>query len=256
MLQCRSLTKRFGARLALDRLDLTLEAGTIVALLGPNGAGKTTCMRLMAGVLEPDDGEIAVFGLTHDANPAVARALIGYLPEGAPLQPDLTVREHLAFAAGIRGIGRTETGDVITSVAREATVERYLDTPVRHLSKGYRRRAALAVTLVGGPEILLLDEPTDGLDPIQKQVTRALLKRLKPGRIILMSTHALDDVQAIADRVVVLADGRLVADEPAGAFSARAGGMIDGDGLQGLEAAFASLAGPDQTAGGSRGAAP
>ncbi|MCU0881131.1 MAG: ABC transporter ATP-binding protein [Hyphomonadaceae bacterium] len=243
MLQCRSLTKRFGARLALDRLDLTLEAGAIVALLGPNGAGKTTCMRLLSGVLEPDAGDISLFGLSHDANSAVARALTGYLPEGAPLQADLTVREHLEFAAGIRGFGRRETGAIVASVAAEASVGPYLDTPVRHLSKGYRRRAALAATLVGGPELLLLDEPTDGLDPIQKQVTRSLLQRLKPGRIILMSTHALDDVEAIADRVVLLANGRLVADEPVAAFRARALRAGGAGGIGGLETVFAELAG-------------
>jgi ABC-2 type transport system ATP-binding protein len=238
MLLCRSLTKRFGTRLAVDRLALTLEPGSVVALLGPNGAGKTTCMRLLAGVLEPDEGSIELFGLTHTDHAQATSGMIGYLPEGAPLQPDLTVREHLTFTCAIRGIARSEVEETTISIAQEASVIEYLDTPVRLLSKGYKRRAALAVTLVGGPDLLLLDEPTDGLDPNQKQVTRALLKRLKPGRIIILSTHALDDVIALADRVLVLNDGKLVCDEVANDFLARAS---NDEAAGGLEAVFAEL---------------
>lgn len=241
MLVCTSLTKRFGDRLALDKVGFSIEPGEIVALLGPNGAGKTTCMRLLAGVMEADDGQIELFGITPDQERTAAQSFLGFLPEGAPLQLELTVREHLQFVAEVRGISKTRQYEAIADVAREASVADWLDVPVRMLSKGYRRRAALAAAIIGGPEILLLDEPTDGLDPNQKQVTRALLQRLSPSRVVLLSTHALDDVAAICTRVLVMDSGRLLVDEPVKAFLARDTAGLPG--LAGMEATFASLTG-------------
>lgn len=241
MLVCTSLTKRFGDRLALDKIGFSIEPGEIVALLGPNGAGKTTCMRLLAGVMEADDGQIELFGIAPDQDRTAAQSFLGYLPEGAPLQLELTIREHLQFVAEIRGIPKARQGEAIAEVAREASIADWLDVPVRMLSKGYRRRAALAAAIIGGPEILLLDEPTDGLDPNQKQVTRALLQRLSPSRVVLLSTHALDDVAAICTRVLVMDSGRLLVNEPVSAFLAR--DTVGMPGLAGLETIFASLTG-------------
>jgi ABC-2 type transport system ATP-binding protein len=241
MLVCTSLTKRFGDRLALDKVGFSIEPGEIVALLGPNGAGKTTCMRLLAGVMEADDGQIELFGIAPDQDRTAAQSFLGYLPEGAPLQLELTIREHLQFVAEVRGIPKIRQGEAIADVAREASIADRLDVPVRMLSKGYRRRAALAAAIIGGPEILLLDEPTDGLDPNQKQVTRALLQRLSPSRVVLLSTHALDDVAAICTRVLVMDSGCLLVDEPVSDFLARDAAGLPG--LAGLETTFASLTG-------------
>jgi ABC-2 type transport system ATP-binding protein len=231
LIEAQGLAKAFAGQPAVRGVSFALSAGEVACVLGPNGAGKTTTLRMLAGVLEPDAGAARLGG--HDVVLARARAqaLLGYLPEGAPLPTDLSARLLLRFLADALGAPRARVEASAAAVGLTAV----LDRPLATLSKGYRRRAALAGALVHDPPVLLLDEPMDGLDPIQKQQARALIRALAPGRAILISTHALDDAIALADRILLIAGGTLVLDEPARAFAAR------GAAAGGLEAAFAAL---------------
>jgi ABC-2 type transport system ATP-binding protein len=231
LIEAAGLGKAFAGRPAVRGVSFAIPAGQIACVLGPNGAGKTTTIRMLAGVLEPDAGEARLAGFDVVAQRRSAQAQLGYLPEGAPLPADLSPRLHLRFLAALHGapLARVE------AAAQAVALGDALDRPFAHLSKGFRRRAALAGALVHDPPILLLDEPMDGLDPNQKAQARALIRGLAPGRAILISTHALDDAIALADRILLIADGRLALDEPVAAFANR--GRAAGS----LEAAFAAL---------------
>ena len=220
MIEVKNLTKRFGQKTAVDDISFTVKRGEVLGFLGPNGAGKSTTMRMVTGYLPPTEGQISVDGADSVNDPITAKAKIGYLPEAAPLYSDMSVSAFLRFIAELRGKG-------------EADVERALDTcflePVRNqsidtLSKGYRHRTCLAQSILHDPDILILDEPTDGLDPNQKQEVRSLIKRMGEDKVIIFSTHILEEVEAACTRAIIIDQGRVVADGSPAELKARASG--------------------------------
>ena len=250
MLSVRGLQRQFGATVALEAISFRVMPGEVVALLGPNGAGKTTCLRVCAGVLEPTSGSVEIYGIDLWAQMAAARGFVGYLPEGAPLPRDLTVREHLNAHGQILGLRGAALTQQIASLSQDLSLFNRLDVLIDTLSKGFRRRVALAASLLGAPKVLLLDEPTDGLDPNQKAQTRALLHAASADRATVISTHAFDDVFALATRVIVIAGGRILVDEPVEVFQQRAsaplteGSALPVSGKTEVEAVFAALTQP------------
>ena len=211
MIEVENLVKRYGGHLAVDHLSFTVEKGCVCGFLGPNGAGKSTTMNIMTGYLAPTEGEVRVDGHSVTQDPAGAKACIGYLPEQPPLYVDMTVREYLEFAAGLKRIPRGERAaqlDRILEMTRTADVSGRL---IRNLSKGYRQRVGLAQALIGFPHILILDEPTVGLDPKQILEIRALIRELAQERTVILSSHILSEVQEVCDHIFIIHHGRLVA---------------------------------------------
>jgi len=206
----RGVTKRYGPTLALDALDLEIHRGEVFGLLGPNGSGKTTFLRLLAGYLLPTTGRLDICG--HDAvrDSLEARRRIGYVPESAPVYGYMRVREFLVFMARLRGVPQRQVGDAVDRVVDALALRAVVDKPARALSRGYRQRTAIAQALVHSPEILILDEPTNGLDPRQIIEIRTLIQGLAGRHTVLMSSHVLGEVARIADRVAVLLEGRLL----------------------------------------------
>ncbi len=212
MIEVENLTKQFGSKRAVDNLSFTVKKGEVLGFLGPNGAGKSTTMRMITGFLPPTSGDAKVCGISVIDNPKQAKTKVGYLPESAPLYLDMTVIGFLKFCASVRGLSGSAKNDAVehaietcflTSVARQS-----IDT----LSKGYRHRTCLAQALLHDPEVLILDEPTDGLDPNQKHEVRQLIKRLGEKKAILFSTHILEEVEAACTRAVIVDRGKIVAD--------------------------------------------
>jgi len=211
MIKVDHVSRSFGARQAVKDVSFTVEKGTVLGFLGPNGAGKTTTMRIIAGYLAPSEGQVLVCGEAVAANPALTQRKIGYMPENTPLYDDMTVEEFLVFIAEVRGYrgreGRDKAGTVIERCALHSVRNQVIDT----LSKGYRRRTSLAQALLHDPEVLLLDEPTEGLDPNQKQVVREMILEMAPEKAIVLSTHVLEEVTAVCTRAVIISGGTLVA---------------------------------------------
>ncbi|EHR69600.1 ABC-type multidrug transport system, ATPase component [Burkholderiales bacterium JOSHI_001] len=205
----RGVGKRYGPVVALDALDLDIAPGEVFCLLGPNGSGKTTFIRLLAGFLSPSAGHIAVAGFDVQRQPMQARARIGYAPEPAPLYRHLRVGEFLAFMARLRQVPARQVDEAVQRVADQLEIRHKLDAPVPTLSRGYRQRVALAQALVHEPSLLILDEPSNGLDPRQIIEMRHLIRSLAGRYTVLMSSHILPEVAKTADRVAVLLGGRL-----------------------------------------------
>ncbi|KCZ88475.1 ABC transporter ATP-binding protein [Hyphomonas jannaschiana] len=212
MLDIRSLEKSFGAKRAVQGVSFTLEKGTVLGFLGPNGAGKSTTMRMIAGVLEPDAGDALINGKSIVSHRRQAQAALGYLPEGAPLYDDMTPPEFLNFMAAARKIERSKRKDAVERAIADARITTVAGQRIGSLSKGYRRRVGLAGAILHDPPVLLLDEPTDGLDPNQKRAVRALIARMAPTKAILISTHTLTEVPAMCTRAIVVDRGIIVAD--------------------------------------------
>lgn len=212
MIEVEQLTKQFGSKLAVDHLSFTVKPGEVLGFLGPNGAGKSTTMRMVTGFFPPTSGEVRICGIPMSARPAEAKRKIGYLPESAPLYPDMTVSGFLKFCAelrGLRGAARREAVErAIATCFLESVARQSIDT----LSKGYRHRTCLAQALLHDPEVLILDEPTDGLDPNQKHEVRQLIKRLGQSKAILFSTHILEEVEAACTRALIVDRGKIVED--------------------------------------------
>jgi len=208
----KNLTKKFGSFSAVDGIDLIVPSGQILGLLGINGAGKTTTMRLLAGYYPAAGGEISHNGysLAHDR--IMAQRQFGYLPEGAPLPPDFRAIDHLRFMARLRGLSPLAAKSAIDRVIAWCNLDAVINQPIETLSKGFKRRLALAQCLLHDPKILILDEPTDGLDPNQKYEMRQLLRQFAIERAIIVSTHILDEVEAMCDRIAIIHQGRLIAD--------------------------------------------
>jgi ABC-2 type transport system ATP-binding protein len=206
------LAKSFGARHAVRGVSFGVSKGETVAFLGPNGAGKSTTLRMIAGFLEPDAGDAIINGSSILSARTQAQLSLGYLAEGAPLYVDLTVASFLGFLARTHGLARKEAGVAIDRVAEDAAIKDVLSRPIETLSKGYRRRVALAGAIVHDPPLLILDEPTDGLDPNQKMAMRALIERMAKEKAILISTHQLDEVEAMCSRAVLIDQGEIKAD--------------------------------------------
>lgn len=210
MIEALHLTRTFGSVVAVSNLSFCVRPGEAVGLLGPNGAGKTTTFRLLTGSLGASSGDIRIMGRPLSEDPVGARRHIGYMPEHAPLYPEMTGGEYLAFRAELIGLRRAERARATREATEQAHAGDALGTVIAHLSKGYRQRIALAAALIGRPPTLLLDEPTAGLDPNQVEQVRNLLREIAQDRAVLLSTHVLSEVEATCQRVVVLSKGKIV----------------------------------------------
>ncbi len=211
MIEVKHLTKRYGDHLALDDISFTVEDGEIVGFLGPNGAGKSTTMNIITGYISSTEGEVLVDGIDVLDNPLEAKKKIGYLPEIPPLYVEMTVKEYLDFACDLKKVPAAKKEETIDQVCKLARVSDVKGRLIRNLSKGYRQRVGLAMTLIGNPEVLILDEPTVGLDPKQIIEVRDLVKNLSKTHTILLSSHILQEVQAVCDKLVIINHGRIVA---------------------------------------------
>ncbi|WP_437940691.1 ABC transporter ATP-binding protein [Sorangium sp. So ce341] len=212
MIEVEHLSKSYGAHLAVSDLSFRVSQGEIVGFLGPNGAGKSTTLRILAGFLGATSGRVRVAGYDLAEEPMRARASLGYMPETSPLYPEMRVSEYLAFRAELKLVPRRARREAVARALRDARVEDVASVMIGHLSKGYRQRVGLADALVSDPPLLILDEPTAGLDPNQIREVRALVRRLGRDRTVLLSTHILSEVEATCTRAIVIARGRLVAE--------------------------------------------
>lgn len=207
-LSVKNLCKNYGNIQASHNLNFAAENGDIIALLGPNGAGKSTLMNMIAGFLAPTSGKITVLGKNIAEYPVFAKENIGFLPEGAPLYADLTVKRFLTYMAELRGLKK----DAVCKAADIANITDVMEQKIETLSKGYRRRVGFAQSILSNPPILLLDEPTDGLDPNQKDYIRELIKKMSANKTIIISTHLLDEAESVCNRIIVLDKGQIKAD--------------------------------------------
>ncbi|QQR89273.1 MAG: ATP-binding cassette domain-containing protein [Myxococcales bacterium] len=212
MLRVDKLSKRFKKRRAVDGLSFEVATGEVVGFLGPNGAGKTTTLRMLTGFVAPDEGSIEIDGIDVLRDSVQARKRIGYMPEGVPLYKDMRVGEYLWFRAALKGVRRLERKEHVLEAMRLADIEEVSRQIIGQLSRGYKQRVGLADALVADPPLLILDEPTAGLDPNQIRHVRALIRRLGGKKTILLSTHILPEVEAICERVFILRRGQLVAE--------------------------------------------
>jgi len=212
MIEVENLQKHFGAKVAVDDVSFTVNKGEVLGFLGPNGAGKSTTMRMVTGFLPPSQGRVTIGGKDIEEDEVAAKSQIGYLPEAAPLYSDMTVEAFLRFAAEMRGVPAGEIDDAVDKAISTTFLE-----PVRHqsvdtLSKGYRHRTCFAQSIIHDPEILVLDEPTDGLDPNQKHEVRQLIRRMGEKKAIIFSTHILEEVEASCTRAIIIDRGKVIAD--------------------------------------------
>ena len=212
MIVTRELTKSFGTIKAVDRVSLTVARGEVLGFLGPNGAGKTTTMRMVCGYLIPDQGSVRICGHDVATQRREAQMRLGYLPEAPSGFDRLTVNEFLTFCGQARGLSRQPLRHAIDRTCQRVNLGEVLGRPLAELSKGWRQRAWLAQAILHEPEVLVLDEPTDGLDPNQKELVRALVREMKPGRTIVLSTHILEEAEELCDRAVVIDRGVIVED--------------------------------------------
>jgi len=212
MIVLTGLTKRFGGLLAVDNVTFSVGKGQVLGFLGPNGAGKSTTMKMIAGFLEPSSGTAEVAGFNIATAPVEVKKRIGYLPEGAPTYGDMTPASFLDFIAEIRGFDGTDKSRRVDEVVERVRLKEVLTQPIDTLSKGYKRRVGLAQAILHDPQVLILDEPTDGLDPNQKHHVRGLIQDMAADKAIIVSTHILEEVEAVCSRAIIIAHGRIVAD--------------------------------------------
>lgn len=212
MISIQNISKSFGSNKAVDNLSLEIKKGEVVGLLGPNGAGKTTTMRMICGFLYPDSGQVLIDGKKIEENPEEVKKRFGYLPENNPLYEDMLVSEYLSFVASLKDIPKSERSDTLKEIAKETGVAEVYFKPIGELSKGYRQRVGLAQAILHKPDILIFDEPTEGLDPNQRVEIRKLITELGKDRTVLISTHVLGEVGAMCNRVVIINKGKLAAD--------------------------------------------
>lgn len=219
------IVKRFGETVAVDAATFSIDRGEVVGFLGPNGAGKTTTMRLLTQYLEPDGGTITIDGLSIEDHPVELRRRIGYLPETNPLYRDMLAGEYISFMGRLRGMSPDEIRARTDDVVAETGIEDVYYRPIHQLSKGYRQRVGLAQAILSEPEILILDEPTEGLDPNQRVEIRSLIRDVGTDRTVLLSTHVMQEVRKTCSRVVIINDGRIVADGAVDELVAGQGGV-------------------------------
>ena len=212
MIEVENLTKSFGTKVAVNNLSFSVEKGDVLGFLGPNGAGKSTTMRMVTGFIPPTSGDAKVCGISVVDQPMEAKKRVGYLPESAPLYNDMTVTGFLNFCASVRGLAGTAKKDAVERAIETCFLQSVARQSIDTLSKGYRHRTCLAQSLLHDPEVLILDEPTDGLDPNQKHEVRQLIRRLGKTKAILFSTHILEEVEAACTRAVIVDRGTIVAD--------------------------------------------
>jgi len=228
MIEIQNLTKRFGPVAAVTDLSLTVRPGEVLGFLGPNGAGKSTTMKMATGYLAPDQGTVSICGHDLVSDTIAAQQRLGYLPEGAPAYGEMTPREFLHFIAGVRNLTGADARAATERAIAGAELKAVLDQPIDTLSKGFRRRVGLAQAILHDPDVLVLDEPTDGLDPNQKHAVRGLIRGMSKDKTIIISTHLLEEVEAICTRAVIIDQGRIVADATPAELAARsASGRLD-----------------------------
>lgn len=245
MIEVSHLTKRYGAHTAVDDISFTVEDGCIYGLLGPNGAGKSTTMNVITGYLSPSSGTVSIDGHDIQEDPQAAKACIGYLPELPPLYVDMTVREYLAFVAELKGVRKqNERKADVARVCARAGLQGMEARLIRNLSKGYRQRVGIAAALLGNPKVIILDEPTVGLDPAQMIEIRALIHDLGQTHTVILSSHILSEVQTVCDRVLIIAHGKLAAQGTPEELAARlaARGVIAATAQGSKEAVLAAAA--------------
>jgi ABC-2 type transport system ATP-binding protein len=217
MIEVEQLSKHFGANRAVDEISFTVAKGEILGFLGPNGAGKSTTMRMITGFIPPTAGRVRIGGADVGDAPLAARKQIGYLPENAPVYPDMTVQRYLEFCAEVRGFAGSDRQRKVAATIEKCFLAKVTYQTVNTLSKGYKQRVCFAQSILHDPEYLILDEPTDGLDPNQKHEVRQMIKTMAADKAIIFSTHILDEVDAVCSRAIIIADGKIVADDtPAG----------------------------------------
>ena len=221
MLEVEALRKSFYGTLAVDDVSFRVESGEILGFLGPNGAGKTTTMRMITGFLEPNAGRVTVDGIDAAKKPREARARIGYLPETLALYPEMRVREYVKFRAELCGVPRRETKARVEDALATCFVDDVASKPIGNLSKGYRQRVCFAQAVIHDPPLLIMDEPTDGLDPNQKFIVRNMIKEMAAEKAIIISTHILEEVEAVCTRAIIINEGRIVAEGTPAELKAR-----------------------------------
>jgi len=221
MVEVSHLTKHFGAFTAVDDISFKVNKGEVLGFLGPNGAGKSTTMKMITGFLTPDAGTVIVGGDNIATSPVAVKTRIGYLPEGAPLYSDMTPEGFLHFIAEIRGLRGAEKLRRVEDVIQQVNLESVVYKPIETLSKGFKRRVGLAQAIIHNPEVLILDEPTDGLDPNQKFEVRSLIQGMASKKAIILSTHILEEVDAVCSRAMIIANGKLLADGTPASLAAK-----------------------------------
>ena len=221
MIEIQNLSKNFGPLTAVAGISFSVGRGEVLGFLGPNGAGKSTTMKMLTGFLAPSGGTASVCGHDVGKEPLAAKARLGYLPEGAPAYPDMTPAAFLEFIADIRGLARERRAARIAEVVRLVHLEGVLHQRIDTLSKGYKRRVGLAQAILHDPEVLVLDEPTDGLDPNQKHEVRTLIRTMSRDKAIVLSTHILEEVSAVCTRAIIIARGKLLFDGTPAQLQAR-----------------------------------
>ena len=211
MIEVSHLTKQYGNHLAVDDVSFTMADGQICGLLGPNGAGKSTIMNILTGYLSATSGQVTVAGHPLPEEADAAKACVGYLPEQPPLYPEMTVQEYLTFAAELKGVKKAERKEQVCRAARRTGLEAVLPRLIRSLSKGYKQRVGIAQALLGSPRLIILDEPTVGLDPAQVIEIRKLIRELGRAHTVILSSHILSEVQAVCQQILILSKGHLAA---------------------------------------------
>ena len=211
MIEVSHLTKKYGGHLAVDDVSFTVEDGQIYGLLGPNGAGKSTIMNILTGYLSATSGQVTVAGHPLPEEADEAKACVGYLPEQPPLYPEMTVGEYLNFVAELKKVPRAQRKEQVLRAARRTGLEKVMPRLIRSLSKGYKQRVGIAQALLGSPKIIILDEPTVGLDPAQVIEMRKLIRELGKAHTVILSSHILSEVQAVCQQVLILSKGKLAA---------------------------------------------
>ena len=211
MIEVSHLTKQYGNHLAVDDVSFTVADGQICGLLGPNGAGKSTIMNILTGYLSATSGQVTVAGHPLPEEADAAKACVGYLPEQPPLYPEMTVQEYLTFAAELKGVKKAERKEQVCRAARRTGLEAVLPRLIRSLSKGYKQRVGIAQALLGSPRLIILDEPTVGLDPAQVIEIRKLIRELGRAHTVILSSHILSEVQAVCQQILILSKGHLAA---------------------------------------------
>jgi ABC-2 type transport system ATP-binding protein len=261
LIEARGLTKSFGTLRAVDGISLEVPRGQVLGFLGPNGAGKSTTMRLITGFLEPDAGSAKIAGFDVQEQAKEAKQRLGYLPEGAPLYAEMTPKGILTFVAELRGLRGEAVADAVAKAVERTGLKPVLNQTIETLSKGYKRRVGIAQAILHEPEVLIMDEPTDGLDPNQKHQVRELIAEMARDKAIVVSTHILEEVEAVCTRAVVINKGRIVADGTAedlmrlvpyhGAVTIR----VAGDKAEAVRGALSAVAGVKEveTVGGAPG---
>lgn len=225
MIEAEHLFKRYGTRLVVDDLSLHVDAGDVLGFIGPNGAGKTTTMKMISGVMPPYAGKVRIDGIDIESDPRAAKSRIGFLPENAPLHMSMTVRSFLAYAGRLHGFSGRELACRVDRAIERCALREAAGQEIESLSKGYKRRVCLAQSILHDPKALIMDEPTDGLDPNQKRQIRELILSLREETAVIISTHILEEVDAVCSRVFLLCRGRTLFDGATDEFRAKADAM-------------------------------